>query len=206
MVQYASIPATSSGWFRIMIRETVPNAIPTPGIVWQRVQDLVTRFCRDPSSPFAAASAYWLQNPVKPTDLKPHEVIVYLVKDRDSSLIRRHFPALWRRPGENTLGMTAVGGPRNLSEVYYDHPYHAGEPKQLANTIVHELMHNKLNMGEHMHDLAPFTGRMGGFLQENLPAQTAVERMARAEFEPTRADIAAMAPAMSKPVPQVAGV
>jgi hypothetical protein len=95
------------------------------------------------------------------------------------------------------LGLTVTGSKR-LSEVYYNHPFHQSDVTFLSNTIVHELMHNKLNMDDSMHGLAPFAGAAGGFIQDNMPGLNMVERMARQTLTPTSVDISTMAPAMGR--------
>ena len=186
------------------------DATDSPGVVWQRVQDIFSEFCDPAVNSFKAASAYWITESIDPGDIEPHEVIVYLIKDRNVSLIRTRFPADFQNnpPGPNTLGLTAVGKGKNLSEVYFDHSFHQGEPVLLANTIIHELMHNKLDAGNVMHSWASqFAGALGGFLQENLPNTTGiVDKMARRKLETTKADIDRMKPALSKVVGQNTGI
>jgi hypothetical protein len=199
--------------FQIGIRLMDKNAIADPGIVWQRVEAIFTRFCRskvNPGSPFTRASAQWMEGPVDPASLKPHELLVYLVKDSTASLIRVKYKSEWDKdpPGPNTVGLTAVkqaGG--NLSEVYYGHDFCDDEPERLANVIVHELMHNKLNMGREMHALASgWAGRLGGFLQDMVPFVSGVYQVAGVDIEATTADIQAMAPALPRSVTQKAGI
>src|SRR5438105_15815666 len=117
------MPETDPAWFRIGIREVPPGMISNPGQVWSRVQDIFTEFCRA-GSRFAAGNAYWLTEPLEAISLKPHELVVYLIPDSTNSLIKRFFRAQFyaNPPGPNTLGLTAVQGTGNLSEVYVKHP------------------------------------------------------------------------------------
>jgi hypothetical protein len=198
--------------FQIGIRLMTKNAIADPGIVWQRVQTIFTQFCRskfNPTSQFVRASAQWMEEAVEPTSLKPHELLVYLVRDRSASLIRVHYKSVWdmEPPGPNVVGLTAVKmGGGNLSEVYYAHDFCDGEPERIANVIVHELMHNKLNMGKDMHDLAPFAGPEGGFIQDTVPLVSNVAMMMGRKLEPTGTDIRTMGPALPRTVRQKAGI
>ena len=125
-------------------------------------------------------------------------MVVYLVRNHSRSLIDRSpVPA-------RVLGMTRLH-PTHLSEVYYDHPFLRDEPIFLANIIVHELMHNKLNLGNEMHALAPFAGAAGGFLQDTMPDINMIERMLQMKLEPTGTGIRTMTPALSNKWPQFLG-
>jgi hypothetical protein len=199
--------------FQIAIRLMDKNAIDEPGVVWKRVMMIFQQFCRskfNPTSPFARASAQWMEEPVDPGSLKPHELLVYLVKNRDASLIKKYYKKVWDQdpPGPNVVGMTAprevVGG--NLAEVYYAHTFCDGEPERIADVIVHELMHNKLNMGNEMHNLAMFAGPEGGFLQDTVPIVSGVAQMRGKKLEPTGTDIRTMGLALPKGVKQRAGI
>lgn len=183
--------------FQIGIREMDKGSIAEPGKVWQRVQDIFTQFCQA-GTVFQRASALWLTSPVAAADIKPHEMVVYLVKNHSRSLIdRKPVPS-------QVIGRTRLH-PTHLSEAYYDHPFLKDELIFLANIIVHELMHNKLNLGDEMHALAPFAGSAGGFLQDMLPGTNMVEQMLQRKLEPTGTDIRTMAPALSRQWPQFLG-
>jgi hypothetical protein len=195
--------------FQIGIRLMDEDAIAEPGIVWKRVQTIFTEFCRSPDNAFKRAGAQWLTDPVDPASLKPHELLVYLVKDRSASLIRRHYKSVFDQdpPGPNTLGLTARGMPGGqLSEVYYAHPALLDQPEHIADCIVHELMHNKLDMGDRMHDLAPFAGPEGGFLQDTAPILSNLAKMMGKKLEASGTDIRTMAPALPRSVKQKAGI
>jgi hypothetical protein len=183
--------------FQIGIREMNKDSISEPGKVWQRVQDIFTQFCQA-GNVYKRASALWLTSPVAAADIQPREMVVYLVKNHSVSLIDR-------KPLPNiVIGLTRLH-PTHLSEVYYDHPFLRDEPIFLANIIIHELMHNKLNMGNEMHDLAPFAGAAGGFLQDTMPDINMIERMLQSKLEPTGTDIRTMAPALPRVWPQFLG-
>ena len=199
----SSDPDYSSKVFQIGIREINNDQIREPAIVWRRVQDIFTQFCK--GSKFQRAEASWYYERIDPDEIQPHEMVVYLVRRRQS-LIARNFPRAFAqaRVTDNTLGLT-FNGTQRLSEVYYDHPFLQDEFVLLGNIIVHELMHNKLNMGNEMHDLAPFTGSEGGFLQDTMPNLSMAERMSRRNLQPTGTDIRTMAPALSRNSPQFLG-
>jgi hypothetical protein len=198
--------------FRIGIRLMGGTGIAEPGRVWGRVEKIFTQFCRgvrgQPASPFVRAVASWMVDPVDPASLKPHEMLVYLVKDTSKSLIRHHYPQEWAKnpPDQNVIGLTAVkqSASGNLSEVYYAHPFLKDEPERIANTIIHELMHNKLNMDDDMHDLAPAIGPEGGFLQAFQPVVSSA--WMGGQLQPTVRDIRTMTPVLSRTVKQKAGI
>jgi hypothetical protein len=187
--------------FQIGIRETVANANHNPGVIWGRVQQVFTEFCKD--STFKRASALWLTAPVRVNDLQPHEVVVYLVPNSGRSLIARNFPREFNTnpPGPNTIGLTKPGFPI-LSEVYYDHPALRDEPEFVANAIIHELMHNKLNMDDRMHALA---GPAGGFLEDTMRRLSNLEQARRMRLEASGTDIRTMSPALARAQPQFLG-
>src|SRR5262249_37311084 len=189
MADKSVLPTTDASWFRIAIRADDSLGIEKPGIIWQRVQDVFTSFCTESVGRFAGAQAYWLSSPLAAGQLQAWEVVVYLLPSFRKTLIGRVFPSLKSQITKNDTGNTAVQFAKNLSEVYLEHPYH-DEPELIANTIVHELMHNKLNMGQPMHSLAPFVGDLGGFMQESLPRNKTLST--------TSADRTNLGPALSK--------
>lgn len=195
--------------FQIGIRLMVKNAIAEPGIVWKRVQTIFTEFCTPDSNGFSRASAHWMTEPVDATSLKPHELLVYLVKGPDKSLIKHHYPKEFAKnpPDKNTLGLTAPNQPGgNLSEVYFAHEFLKDEPIRIADVIIHELMHNKLNRGDDMHSFAPFSGAEGGFMQDSFPALSDLAKKKGMTLHTTGVDVRSMALALPKARPQKANI
>jgi hypothetical protein len=81
-----SLPDQGPKVFNIGIRLMDENAIAEPGVVWKRVDAIFTQFCQSPSNSFSRACAFWMTEAVDPASLKPHEVLVYLVRNRSASL------------------------------------------------------------------------------------------------------------------------
>jgi hypothetical protein len=85
------------------------------------------------------------------SDISDTDLVCYIVGTSSSSVIKaKGFaqPAASTTPSLDA-GLTIVGDTRgNISEVYL-----SGKaiPKELANIICHELMHNKCNLGNEMH-------------------------------------------------------
>jgi hypothetical protein len=85
------------------------------------------------------------------TDITDTDLVCYIVgKSSDSIIKSKAFaqPAVGATPSLDA-GLTAIGDSRgNVSEVYL-----VGKvvPKEIANIICHELMHNKCNLGNEMH-------------------------------------------------------
>lgn len=191
------LPDADAATFRIAIRvkATWSNAaFSDTDTVWQRVAGIFTKLAKGTGSAFKTATATFVTDPVAATTLKPYELVVYVLNSHRDSLIK---PRYKMAVGAGDTGNTYVGGALNLSEVYLKHDYH-DTAETFANTIVHELMHNKLNMGNDMHDLAVFVGDGGGFMQEALPHNT--------KLEPSGRDVSTLAPALSKSVAQQIGI
>jgi hypothetical protein len=152
-------------------------------------------FCK--GSGFCGCVVYFVGGPV--VNLRPSDIIIYLVDDLNSSLIRRTFPSkisdLDSAP--HATGNTVKDG-KTLSEVYVNHPFH-DHPFRLAHTIVHEAMHNKTQLGNAaLHDKAVFAGRNGGFAQIELPRDL--------DLPTTSVDRDLMRLALARPVLQVVGL
>ena len=187
--------------FRIVVRSMISDAawdaspISDLDVTWARVTSIFTTFCKAKGSIYTSATVQVTKKAVGANDLRPFDLVVYLVDSVGQSVISRRQRSLKVDP--NATGQTFVQGSLNICEVYLKHDYHS-KAKLLANTVIHECMHNKLNKGESMHDLAPFIGANGGFAQERLPNET--------DLQPSSVDISSMAPALSNVVPQQIGV
>ena len=83
----------------------------------------------------------------KPANVQSHDVVLYFVLDQGSSLARKK---LGIEPTTRDGGFTVFNGSVTLSEVYVDGSMPA---ERLANVAFHELMHNKLETGDVMHDM-----------------------------------------------------
>jgi hypothetical protein len=194
------LPDVGASVFRIAVRSMVTKQgwaqapFSDQSGIWQRVGDIFTIFTGGPRSRFSSAGAYVVSGPVAASTLNPWEPVVYLVDSFKKSVVGPRFKMAL---DPASTGSTYVGGALNMSEVYLLHDAH-DTPETLANTIIHELMHNKLNMGDAMHDLASFVGDMGGFMQSDVPHNTALK--------PTSGDISNMAPVLSTVVPRQIGV
>jgi len=205
MADTSVLPQPDSSTFRIAIREMTPSLVSEPGKVWERVGSIFTEFCgRNTGNRFNSAQAYWVDKKLAANTLAPHELIVYLVSGKSASLIRKHYPAAFTQaaPNDNTLGLTYPGSKGTISEVYAGHSFFSGEPVLLANLIIHELMHNKLGLGDAMHDRASGAGGVGGFLQGMFANLSMVEKMAGSKLYATPADKDAMIPVLGKSVNQ----
>jgi hypothetical protein len=203
---FAVLPPSTPDVFRIIIVLKEKNAIAKPGIVWQRVERIFSIFCQQGSSKlFSRAEALWVEAPIKPGSLRPFDLVAYLVRDKNTGLVRTRYPAAYPRIRANTVGFTVTIN-QGLSEIYFGHPLLRGEPKLFANTIIHELMHNKLRMGNEMHDLATQVGAGGGFLQEEIQDETNRIGIPVSDLEPSAMDINVMNPALPRVSPQYEGI
>lgn len=80
--------------------------------------------------------------------VQQHDAVVYFVLDRSQSVVRRMLGI--EPPAGVGGGFTFFDGAVTLSEVYVEGSMPA---RRLANVAFHELMHNKLRMGNEMHTL-----------------------------------------------------
>jgi hypothetical protein len=86
----------------------------------------------------------------KQADITETDLVCYIVGTTADSIIKsKSFATPANRAGALDAGLTVIGDARgNLSEVYL-----TGKvvPKELANIICHELMHNKCKLDNSMH-------------------------------------------------------
>jgi len=107
---------------------------------------------------FGGANVRWLVCPITQL-IQPHELIVYFVVRRSDTVLRTIEGA--------TASVDAGGYTVSLknglraSEMYAD----AGSSDLLARLTLHELMHNKLMLGDNMHD--PAVGG-GGIAKQSI--------------------------------------
>jgi hypothetical protein len=88
----------------------------------------------------------------RPALLQPHDVVIYFVADRSSSVALK----LGLEPPAGVGGgFTFFNGAVTVCEVYVEGSMPA---HRLANVAFHELMHNKLAMGNEMHALGGVAG------------------------------------------------
>lgn len=80
--------------------------------------------------------------------VQPHDVVVYFVLDRADSVARKKFGV--EPPAGAGGGFTYFNGGVTVCEVYVEGSMPA---QRLANVAFHEVMHNKLGMGNEMHAL-----------------------------------------------------
>jgi hypothetical protein len=81
------------------------------------------------------------------SDLEPWDVVVYFVRDRSQSIAAR----LGAQPSDDAAGLTSFTSSGVVSEVYVEGN---GPADKLALIAFHEIMHNKLQRGNSMHQNA----------------------------------------------------
>ena len=83
----------------------------------------------------------------KPSDITDRDLVVYFVRNSMKSVIKRVVGTTNTHVG----GLTAIGSPKGtISEVYIENNF---PPEKLGNMAFHELMHNKLQMDNSMHNI-----------------------------------------------------
>ena len=150
------------------------------------LEKLFTQVCEHPQSGFDDASVFWWTH--RPVHQAANEPFVWLLGSKADSLIRKVYKV---RVPDNNAGLTAVRATGNISEIYLDHQANQSSIGQ-AKMAFHELMHNKLQVGNTLHN-ADFGL---GLNKELLDLKTAISATLDAE------NIRKMAPALKTPVPQ----
>ena len=121
----------------------------------------------------------------RPAHVQPHDVVIYFLLDSGQSLVRKK---LGVEPPTTDGGCTYFNGAVTLSEVYVDGSMPA---TRLANVAFHELMHNKLKLGDGMHVLGGVAAKP---TQENSRLNPeSIRRMSKALFNPVPQYTKAMA-------------
>lgn len=137
-----------------------------------------------PDSTFSDASVYWWTS--RPIHQLAHEPIVWLVPDVGKSVVKRVRKI---SPPSHLAGFTSINPNGSIAEIYVNKMEGAANQAKMA---FHELMHNKLAIGNQLH-----ASEYGlGLNKEMLDGTTAFSSFLDAE------NIKKMAPALAKPVPQ----
>ncbi len=180
MAANATIPTANPGELRVVIREKMSKATDADDRTatsarLKKLFEEVTASSPHNTSNFKTCVVTWVDKPVDTLD--PKDILIYLVRTIGDSLLRQAYPALGAQLAalsaadrKRICGTTTAGVNPTYSEVYWDADYNQTTAR-VANTMFHECLHNKLDMGQSMHDLAPMAGDIGGFLQGDLPSK-----------------------------------
>ena len=145
------------------------------------LEKLFKEVCRYQESAYDDASAYWWTD--RPVHHAPHEPILWILRGRADSMIKRvynvNIPA-------GIAGANLWGPQGNISEIYLEHDANSNSTAQ-AKMAFHELMHNKLRMGNEMHSKTFGLGRQMLDLSSAISARL------------TSDDAKMMAPALETP-------
>ncbi|HYP78477.1 MAG TPA: hypothetical protein VER12_21040 [Polyangiaceae bacterium] len=110
--------------------------------LWQHLTAIAAT--RPGGAGFIPAPGWYLKVP----DLSPYDVVVYFVADRSRSLAVRNGA---QEPPMNAAGYTSGSPTGVVSEVYVEMNLPGAK---LANIALHEIMHNKLDVGRRvLHDI-----------------------------------------------------
>ncbi|HYE73627.1 MAG TPA: hypothetical protein VEF04_09850, partial [Blastocatellia bacterium] len=111
------------------------------------LKSLFDEVCQHRNSTFSNSDFWWEPNA---GDIADHELLVYLVPDQSSSIIRSINSGAGLGPG----GTTVFNNNYSLTEVYFNVGFNladANPHRGLAVLCFHELMHNKLKRGNSLH-------------------------------------------------------
>lgn len=178
MADYATISAAKTNELRVIIREKMANASSADDRTataarLKKIFEEVMSSAQNTSS-FKTCAVTWVDKQVDTLD--PKDILIYVVRTIGDSMLRLAYPALGQQLASLSLeekkllcGTTTAGVNPTYSEVYWDADY-CQTCERVANVMFHECLHNKLDMGTSMHDLAPIIGAGGGFIQGSLPS------------------------------------
>jgi len=148
------------------------------------LEDLFAEVCRHRDSAFQHAYVYWWAD--RPVHQLANEPIVWILPNKQESMITRAYGV---KIGAGYAGATIPGPKGTISEIYADHQANQSSQGQ-AKMAFHELMHNKLRMGDEMH------GKTFGLGRQMLDLSTAISTNLTSD------DIRLMVPVLPSPVPQ----
>ena len=178
MAAYATIPTANTGELRVVIREKMAKASDSDDRTacaerLKKVFEEVMASGQNTSS-FKTCVVTWVDKPVEKLENK--DILIYVVRTINDSLLNQAYPNLAQQLAKLTAdekkllcGTTTAGVNPTFSEIYWDADY-CQTTARVANVMFHECLHNKLDMGTSMHDLAPMVGNGGGFIQGSLPS------------------------------------
>lgn len=154
-------------------------------VIGTYLKEFFDQVCTSNLAPYSDSDFWWNSSA---SDIRSHEVLVYFLDSRANSLIHKVSPKGPLGPG----GTTLIRSSGNLSEVYVRESLAAmgggGDvARGLAVLAFHEAMHNKLKLDGKLHSIGG-----GGMAATTVFANTNL----------TKENIAIMAPALSRPVPQ----
>jgi len=106
------------------------------------------------ANPYDDFSVYWWTS--RPVHVGANEPLVWFVASQSKSLIKK---AYGKKSDTIGAGLTAVRESKgNISEIYLDAKFNNTD-KNRAIAAFHELMHNKSQKGNEMHDPAMAVGK-----------------------------------------------
>jgi hypothetical protein len=149
------------------------------------MQEFFDAVCADPNTPYSNSDFWWNTSPGR---VLAHEVVIYFVDNKGESLLKK----LGSSGGLGSTGTTRINASANLSEVYVAESVAAmGGGSDIARGFAvlafHEAMHNKLKLDNKLHSVGG-----GGLAAATVFANTKI----------TPQNVAKMAPALSRAVPQ----
>lgn len=157
----------------------------TAYVVGNYLKEFFDQVCTSSLTSYSDSDFWWDSSP---SDVRAEEVLIYFLDSKSDSLVRQLSAGAPLGAG----GTTLIRSSGNLSEVYVRESLAAmgggaDFARGLAVLAFHEAMHNKLKVGGSLHS----TGG-GGMAAATVYANTNVNA----------ANIAKMAPTLSRPVSQ----
>jgi hypothetical protein len=177
-----------SGLYRVFIRDP-HNATGVNGLIRVELENLFQRVCEHEESHYYSPLVLWTRGDEDPA---PHELIVYLLPSSKESIIKKQVKGAVIRAGKAGRTIVKDSTVGNISEIYLDHGALVNY-LAIAKMAFHELMHNKLQMGDEMHS---WSNGGGGLADEQLFFGKPLSIDANAE------NIELMAKALHKSAPQ----
>ena len=108
--------------------------------------------------------------------IEDHEVLIYLLKSKAQSRIKKVAPSM--DLGKTSKGNTLISSQGNISEIYTSE-LSDWKMSDIVNLAFHELMHNKLQVGDDLHTDYGF-GLAAGDVTGRTLNERNIEDMAKA--------------------------
>jgi hypothetical protein len=151
----SSMPGTYNV-FLVNMKSDLSKAVAVPTREEQQailfaIQNAFIPIAQRARPPFDLVNVQWITCPITQV-IQPHDLLVYFVPDKIDTLVLKISDAIGDRDlGGATVFLSKTG--EHASEVYTS----TGNTDLVARLAMHELMHNKLKLGNTMH-----TERIGG--------------------------------------------
>jgi hypothetical protein len=139
-------------YISIYIREV--ETLGNPLAFRNRLEGHFNEICQRNEVPFICAYGYHKYGAGEATPVGA-DLVVYILSSASDSIIARVHK---KKIGSGWAGCTYISAMGIISEIYLDHPANL-TGRDAADMAFHELMHNKLRMGDELHGKSSGLGK-----------------------------------------------